>query len=284
MLGGVVLDVLADEVDALFAAVVVGEHDRARHAAGEDDGAASAEIAGQAVAAAVGPHAVDVVAAAGAGRHARAGPRVDRPPGPPEVPGADGGGPRVREVARGALAVDQAAQGHQGVAHLGVGGGGAGRRGSARAETDRREQRRAEDERASDHVRRDRPFHLPSVAAGTRLVNRAPRSWGGLLIRFAAGAAGPPAGVARLVRQGAAGGSEGPDPHGRRLHGRDDAQRAARGHRGSHAGGGAQGQGAAARPGRARPPARHLRLARRPSPPSTSATRSSSAATAAAAR
>ena len=106
-------------------------------------------------------------------------------------------------------------------------------------------------------------FFLSSVAAGTRRVNR-DRTFAAtrLLIRFAPGAAEPAAG-ASLLRQGAAGGSEDPDPYGRRVHGRDDAQRAARRPRGRDAGGGAQGQGPAARAGRARPPPRHLRLARR---------------------
>ena len=83
--GGVVLDVLADEVDALFTAVVVGEHDVVGHAAGQDDGAA-VEVAHQAVAVAVGAHVVAIVAFADAGGHARA-----RSTGPPATTGRRGG-------------------------------------------------------------------------------------------------------------------------------------------------------------------------------------------------
>ena len=83
--GGVVLDVLADEVDALFAAVVVGEHDRPRHAAGEGEcgrrpGSRRGGSGGGRA------HAVAVVAAADAG-----GQVARRSRGPPATRAAEAG-------------------------------------------------------------------------------------------------------------------------------------------------------------------------------------------------
>ena len=44
------LDVLEEEVEPLLAAMVVGEHRRVRHPAGDDEGPSAAEVAGEPVA------------------------------------------------------------------------------------------------------------------------------------------------------------------------------------------------------------------------------------------